>query len=90
MADLRNLSNRIYEKNSKVKYFLCKYEFQDILKEIFEEIKEITLKEGDTLYIGNLGKFYPKNRKGITPFNKKPYDTTTLDLKLYKRFRIKK
>lgn len=89
MANIRNLSNRIYEKDSRLKHFLHKYEFQGIVKKIFEEIKQMTLEEKDTLYISNLGKFYPKNRKGITPFNKKPYDTTTLDLKLYKRFKIK-
>ncbi|WP_086302595.1 hypothetical protein [Campylobacter vicugnae] len=90
MADIRNLSNRVYEKDSRVKYFLCRYEFQNIVKSIFEEIKQITLEEKDTLYIGNLGKFYTKNRKGISPFNKKPYDVTTLNFKLYKRYKIKK
>lgn len=90
MANIRNLANRVYEKHHSIMHLMHKYEFQNLVKDIFEEIKEITLKEGDTLYIGNLGKFYLKNRKGVTPFNKKPYDITTLDLKLYKRFRIKK
>ncbi|WP_086290493.1 hypothetical protein [Campylobacter devanensis] len=90
MANIKNLANRIYENDTMLKHFLHKYEFQGIMKKIFEEIKQITLEEKDTLYIGNLGKFYLKNHKGITPFNKKPYDTTTLGFKLYKRYKIKK
>jgi nucleoid DNA-binding protein len=89
MTNLTKLANRVYEKDSRLKHFLYKYEFQGIVKKIFEEVKQISLEELDTCRISNFGIFSPKKYSGISPLNKKPYNTTTINFKLHKKYRIK-
>ena len=86
MTNIKNLTNRVYEKLS-LKGMMYKWELREILEFTFKELRDMALQEEERVRIKDFGIFSPRTYQGI--FKDKAYKTRTIKFRMLKKNRIK-